>query len=313
VSSDPDPTDMPANDLADTDIEQQYADAFNQETDPLAQYNDAFQELPDPFEVFIQNVLLNRDTITDSDTIYQYRLAYRQWRTHMNAIAPARHPACPTTQHVKRFIEWRREVHGNSRRTIKARIAKLSQAYEYWQDKNTFPHPPDWNPFTIGRKEATLGDNSDKTYHDLTLPELQSEFGATTNIRRRGIIGSQLKLGLRAGEVCNLCLSEIHLSHYEIQQFYSDLGTHPALEDYSGVIYIPHTRDGNKSSNPRLLPIDDELRWLLLRHLLTRPQVDEPWVFLSNRTFTKLTPQGVNREWKAAFHPKYADAHPDEP
>jgi len=107
--------------------------------------------------------------------------------------------------------------------------------------------------------------------------------------------------------VCNLCLSEIHLSHYEIQQFYSDLGTHPALEDYSDVIYIPHTRDGNKSSNPRLLPIDDELRWLLLRHLLTRPQVDEPWVFLSNRTFTKLTPQGVNREWKAAFHPKYAE------
>jgi len=289
------------------DVEEQYAAAFNQETDPLGQYSQTLQQLPDPFEFFITNVLHNRDTINDDDTFLHYRRTYNQWREHIAAITPDRHPACPTTKHVQRFIEWRRDVHGNSRRTIKGKLSRLSQAYKYWQKKSMFPHPADWNPFIIGREETTLGENSDKDYHDLSVLDLQSQFSQIRNIRRRAIIGTQLKEGLRAGEECNLQIPEIHISSQELQQRYPGLGTHPAIGDKSDVLYVPHDRDGNKSSNPRLLPIDEELRWLLLRHLLTRPQVDEPWVFLSKRTFTQMTPQGVNKEWKEAFHPEYAE------
>lgn len=63
-------------------------------------------------------------------------------------------------------------------------------------------------------------------------------------------------------------------------------------------------REGNKSTVPRLLPIDEELRWLLIRHLLARPQVDSSWVFLSTRTFNQVSHDGVNRPWKEWFHPK---------
>jgi integrase len=285
----------------------QFATAFGQQADPLAQYSDTFHDLPDPFEYFIENVLRNRDTIEDDETIDHYRRTYSQWAAHMRAITDNRHPACPRTQHVQRFITWRRDVHENSRRTIKGKLARLSQAYEYWQDKAIFPHPPDWNPFKVAEKETSLGEDSEKDYPDLLLSDLQSKFGTIDNIRRRAIIGIQLKTGLRAGEVCNLRISELHISHRELQQQYPDLGSHPALQDHDDVIYIPADRDGNKSSNPRLIPIDDELRWLLLRHLLTRPQVDEPWVFLSRRTFTQLAPQGANKEWKTAFHPQYAE------
>lgn len=107
----------------------------------------------------------------------------------MDAIAPRRHPACPTAQHAQRFIEWRRDVHGNSRRTIKGKLSRLSQAYEYWQEKNTLPHPEDWNPFTIARMETSLGDNPDKEYPDLSIEDLRVKFGQITNIRRRGITG----------------------------------------------------------------------------------------------------------------------------
>jgi integrase/recombinase XerD len=289
------------------DVEEQYAAAFNQETDPLGQYSQTLQQLPDPFEFFITNVLHNRDTINDDDTFLHYRRTYNQWREHIAAITPDRHPACPTPKHVQRFIEWRRDVHGNSRRTIKGKLSRLNQAYEYWQKKSMFPHPADWNPFIIGKEETTLGENSDKDYHDLSVSDLQSQFSQIRNIRRRAIIGTQLKEGLRAGEECNLQIPEIHISSQELQQRYPGLGTHPAIGDKSDVLYVPHDRDGNKSSNTRLLPIDEELRWLLLRHLLTRPQVDEPWVFLSKRTFTQMTPQGVNKEWKEAFHPEYAE------
>jgi hypothetical protein len=47
----------------------QFATAFGQQADPLAQYSDTFHDLPDPFEYFIENVLRNRDTIEDDETI----------------------------------------------------------------------------------------------------------------------------------------------------------------------------------------------------------------------------------------------------
>lgn len=306
MSSNSDETDRDTKSGDPNDIHEQYADAFNKETDPLSEYSEQFQRLPDPFDFFIQQVLYNRDAINDEDTYQSYRRTYQQWRDHIDAITEDRHPACPTANHVQRFIEWRRDVHQNGPQTIKGKLSRLSQAYEYWQGKSSMPHSKGWNPFVIGKKETSLGEYTDKDYPDLPLSELQSQFAEITNIRRRAIVGTQIKEGLRAGEICNLRISEIDISHQDLQQQYPRLGTHQAVKDRSDVIYIPNDRDGNKSSNPRLLPIDDELRWLLLRHLLTRPQVEEPWVFLSKRTFTKVNPQGVNSEWKAAFHPKYA-------
>lgn len=73
------------------------------------------------------------------------------------------------------------------------------------------------------------------------------------------------------------------------------------------MIYIPQGRDGTKAANPRLLPIDDELRWLLIPYLLTRAQVRDPWAFLSRRSFSKLNSQGVNRVLTDEFQPKYAE------
>lgn len=296
----------PGSDTEGGDASTQYAEVFNQDADPLAQYSDQFYNLPDPFELFVENVLENREIIETEFTIENYHRDYRQWSVHMKGSNDNRHPACPNTQHVKSFIEWQRDVRNNSRRTIKGKLSRLSQAYEYWQDKPELPHPKDYNPFTTASKETDLGENTKKSFPELSLSTLRTEFRKIENIRRRAIIGQQLKHGLRAGEVCNLKLSELQLTHQAIQEQYPQLGTHPAIGDYTDVIFIPHDRAGNKSSNPRLLPVDGELRWLLLRHLLTRPQVDEPWVFLSKRTFTQVEPQGITKEWKEAFYPKYA-------
>jgi HPr kinase/phosphorylase len=126
-------------------------------------------------------------------------------------------------------------------------------------------------------------------------------------MRSRATVGSQLKLGVRASELTNSQIQDIHLSHAPLQELYPELGTHPALGDYKDVIYIPPDRDGNKSKVPRLLPIDEELRWLLIRHLIARPQVDEPWIFLSQRTYTHVTIKGINNTWDEGFHPQYSE------
>lgn len=100
-----------------------------------------------------------------------------------------------------------------------------------------------------------------------------------------------LKLGPRAGEVCNIQIRDINISHHELKDTYPELGTHPAVKDRLNAIYIPHDRDGNKSWNPRLLPLDEELRWLLMRYLFIREQVDEPW-FSSQTVSRRCRPRG---------------------
>lgn len=112
---------------------------------------------------------------------------------------------------------------------------------------------------------------------------------------------------MRAGEVCNTKLCDININHTEIEKCYPKLGTHPSIENIPNAIYVPHDRDGNKSANPRIMPIDEELRWLLLRYLLIRSDVDESSLFQSTQSFSQLWPKDINRQWKEAFHPEFAE------
>mgnify|MGYP000728305046 CR=1 FL=1 len=301
MSSDQNPTDEGIEST--TDPREQFAHAFNRPVDPLAEYSDTFSQLPDPFEYFMDRVVENRERITSDGTYENYRRTYDQWSNHVSPTG--RHPACPNVDLVKSFIDWRRDVHGNARETILIKLSHLNQAYEHWQRESVFPHPNDYNPFAIAREETSLGGSSAKPFPDLTLEDLREVFADIDNIRARALIGLQLKHGLRAGEVTNLELRDIHLSHSGLQKVYPDLGTHDAIGDYTDVLYVSSERDGNKSNVPRLLPIDDELRWLLSRYLLTRPQTGEPQVFFSTVFSSTLSHTGINQPWKDAFHPEY--------
>ena len=290
---------------------EQFAEAFDQPTDPLAQYSEVFADLPDPFNYFLHRVVSNRDRIDSEDTIEDYERTYQQWRDFMETTD--RHPACPSIQQVKSYVRWRRDVHNNAPSTIKTRFGRLKQAYIHWQNESVFPHPDNYNPFEIAYAEVSFGDGDSKSFPDLTLSDVRRKFNDIRNIRNRALIGLQLKTGLRAGEVFNHRIEDLHLSHSGVQECYPELGSNPAIGEYTDVLYVPPDRDGNKSSVPRLIPIDEELRWLLIQHLLTRPQIDEPWVFLSKRSFRQLSYEGINGPWREAFHPEYAETDEHAP
>jgi len=293
------------SDSSPDDFREVYAEAFDRSTDPLAEYSDTFADLPDPFDYFIRKVVANRDKIDREGTIEDYERTYRQWREFMSGTD--RHPACPTVEQIESYIEWRRDVHNNAPSTIKIKFGRLKQAYNYWQRESVFPHPPDHHLFQVAYDQSSFGEQSSKSFPNLTLDDLRGVFSRIDFIRARALIALQLKLGLRSSEVSNLQIQDIRLNHSGVEECYPELGSQPVLDGKSDALYVPPDRDGNKSKVSRVLPIDDELRWLLIRHLLTRPQVDEPWVFLSNQSFRKLSHRGVNRPWKDAFHPEYEE------
>lgn len=286
---------------------QAVADEFDNKRDPLAEYEARFESLAekgvDPFEIFIHRNLDSRDIV--ETTRDGYKRVFRQWRNHM--AAEGRHPVCPSEVHVKRFIRKELEEKGNHPDTVKEKLRKLNDAFTFWQRRNEFDHAEDYNPIQIAKSETAFNNPDKKEVPRLRIDELREVLQDVTHVRNRAIIVLQLKLGLRATEVCNIKVSEISIGNHELQRHYPELGEHRMLENRENVVYIPHDREGNKSQRPRLLPLDDETRRVLIRYLLIRPDNGEPWVFLSSNNHAKLGKEYINRPWKEAFHPEYEE------
>lgn len=279
------------------------AAAFDLDLDPLADFESTFRETDvDPFDLFVAEILDSKD-ITPR-TRNDYHRVFRQWREHM--VNVGRHPACPDETHVRGFMEREYDQKGNHPDTIFEKVRKLQEVYQYWQDDPTFPHPSDYDPFALTKRKVSFDEPDEKQLPRISIPELRAILSRITNVRDLAIVTIQLKLGLRATEVCNLAVAEVDLQSSELQRHYAELGTHWMLDDRPNALYIPHDRYGNKSGRPRVLPLDRETRGVLSQYLLVRPDNGQPWLFLSEKG-NQLTREYVTEIWKRAFHPEYEE------
>lgn len=293
------------------------ADAFDRPVDPLAEVEDGFLESGvDPFDLFRTEVLEERGLA--SSTYRHFDMVFEEWQDFMER--EGRHPACPNPEHVEAYIRWQtndREDGGkdNVHRTVKEKLRKLNQAYRYWQQDAAFPHPAGYNPIYVARDRNPLPVHKEKEHRRIPIPELRDMVASVTDLRARSLIALQLKLGLRAGEIANLRLGDLRMQDSGARGHFAEMGNHERLEGYEDVVYVPwkHERDGNKSSRPRLLPFDTEVKELLDRYLLIRPDNGQPWVFLSKKSHSQMTTKDVNKVWKDAFHPEYAETAEHRP
>lgn len=291
---------------------QKLADTFGRELDPLKRYHERFESAGvDPFELFFEESL-NPDN-PDESTQGNWERTFKQWRSYM--ADQGRHPACPNETHVKGFIRHLRANHedggrNNNASTVKQKLHRLNRIFEYWQNEAEFPHERDYNPIRTARQKVSISEPDKKELPRIPLNEMRGIVGNVTHYRSRALVAVQLKLGLRQGEVSNIQLQDLHISNPELQRHFPNLGSHRRLKGHQDALYVPgrDERNGNKSERPRLLPLDDELRHVLLRYLLVRPHNGEPWLFLTLKTHGKITDNAtINDIWREAFHPEYAE------
>lgn len=288
--------------MSDTDDLAEVAAAFDRNTDPLAQYDRQFRQLDaDPLTTYLDRV--QRPNNASDSTLKNYRQSFDQWRAFMDETG--RHFACPNDAHIKDFMRHLKAERGNQSSTIHQKVRNLKRAYEWWQEHHAFPHPTDYNPFRLALREVDLDEQSEQLKHPpLDVKDVREAVREPTNIRKRLYLVLQLKFGLRVGELRNIKLEDIALSQSGLDEWYPELGTADPVRDYDRALYVPskYTRDGNKSHRPRILPIDDEVKRVLLQYLATRPTVDVPYLILSDRTFGQLTNGDMVRQcWKEAF------------
>lgn len=279
------------------------ADRFGRHVDPLRRFDADFQCLDiDPFAVYVEDVIDSKNYA--EGYVRNITRTIRQWNAFMDSMG--RHPVCPSTTHVEQFAVHYRDVEANHPKTVIEKLNTLGRAFRYFQSDPAFPHPADFDPFEAVKHRVELHGDEPKKPRPLQLTDLREVVRGITHVRDRGIIVAQFKLGLRSSELCNIKLSEVHLADSEFRRHYDEMGMHPQVRDRPNSVYIPHDRPGNKSTRPRCLPLDDELRDLLRGYLSCRPDNDEPWVFLSKKGARQLNHKNVNEDiWKKHFRPRY--------
>jgi integrase/recombinase XerD len=285
----------------------EFAALFGQQTDPLAEYDAIFRQAShDPFDWFMEKSIGPKGLA--EGTIKSYQSAIEQWQEFM--YEQGRHPACPNQNHVLQWTYWLATERGNTGTTIHGKLILLNQMFKYFAGSRKVPHPADYNPVAEARgnidvrKQFGNGDGREEYY--LSKSDVKEGLDSLKNIRKKLPVLMQFKLGLRVGEVRNLELSDLSLDHPDINDAYPTLGTHESVKDRRNVVFIAsrYTRPGNKSKNPTVLPIDYELRRLLVRWLLIRPSAPNDYLFV-NDDHSRFTTKFINRAWREGFYPKY--------
>lgn len=274
------------------------AAAFGRNLDPLAEHAPVFEDLElDPFELFLDETGPRAE-----NTKRNYRNSFRHWRRHM--ASEGRHPACPSRAHVERYVE-KRAADGVTRSTISTEITHISATHSYWARDEAFPHAMDFDPFDVDPPESAATSGGD--FPRVMLEELRTAVESTGHYLDRAVVLLQLKLGLRASELCNARLAEVNLDHDGLRDFYPALGSHPEVDGRSNSIYVPCDREGNKSKRPRVLPLDDEARRCLVKYLLVRPTCGRDGLLLSKREKVSLTPKHLGRIWESSMPERLSD------
>lgn len=293
----------------------EFGDAFEINDDLLQKFDQKFREVEeDPLEIYMEYRIDSQD-VGDNNLDTKHRILNR-WAEHMEGYD--RHHACANTQHVADYIS--KEISkGNSAVYIQTQLNLLSNMFEYWANHPQMPHgtgeAKGYNPVDSAYefKKSQIKENKTqmKPQHQIPVEELGHKTREIQNTLDRSVVVTQLKYGLRGGQVSNIHKKDVGIQHEELNELYPKLGTHPRLDGFDDdVIYFPPTteRVGGKSQRPIVMPIDPELKHLLVRYLRQRPPIDDPHLFVNNSNGNKLNTKFLNnRIWKPAFHPEYEE------
>jgi site-specific recombinase XerD len=225
--------------------------------------------------------------------------------------ATARHRECLAYVHRLR----NRDVAPS---TVATYASYLHRFYAYMSQVGVF----DDNPMALVMEELDESVERDPTRREVSVAAMRSFVAGIAHPLDTAVIVTLLKTGMRAGELSNLDLRDLHLPGLDAGK------TRAPLQGRGAALYVSpeptvgaetngEVRDAaNKRKRETVVPVDGELADVLRRWLAVRPDPRSPAdpLFASTREWGKrLTPDAVGylvREHAAAadWHRAGADA-----
>lgn len=175
-------------------------------------------------------------------------------------------------------MSWIHEIRETSSESTVATYASyLNRFYSYMEQVGSFES----NPMTVVMEEMNESISTDPTRREITVEEMANFVESIKPPMERAVILTLLKTGMRAGELCNLDVWDIHITELEGIDEYNDI--RPELDGRPDSIFVSSKPEqgavingeqrsaANKRKRDTVIPIDDELARILVDYLAIRP------------------------------------------
>ncbi|AOW80145.1 integrase family protein [Halodesulfurarchaeum formicicum] len=173
-------------------------------------------------------------------------------------------------------LAWLSELRGDAAESTVASYASyLHRFYAYMNEVGVF----DENPMTLVMEELDEQITTDPNRRDISVPEMKAFVKSVGHPLDRALIVLLLKSGIRAGEACNLDLRDVHIPDAPVPAG----PIRPQLSGRPNSLFVSqHPQRGDKTNGERrvtsnkrkrdtVIPIDAELRQVLIDWLAIRP------------------------------------------
>jgi len=239
------------------------------------------EAIDDPVGYFLQDMAYHGRS---DRTVEEYERVLRRYESFLSdpGGTPFDQPVPVDEATHRHCLAWVSDLRGSLAGSSVAIYASyVHRFYDYMSELGAF----DRNPMRLVREEMDEGIDRDPTRREITVPGMRSFVRSIGHPLERAVVLTLLKTGMRVGELCNLDLRDVSISHDGAESTY-DLGTRGVLDGKPDSIYVPaEPREGeaydgevrtasNKRKRGTVIPVDDELRRELVRWLAVRPDTD---------------------------------------
>jgi len=247
----------------------------------------------DPVDYFLEDITYQGKSQRTRDA---YERVLSEFEAYLDGrglgLAEANHRDC---------MAWIHRLRGDvGESTVATYASYLHRFYAYMTEVGTFED----NPMALVMEEIDESIATDPQRRDLSVPAMRSFVGEIGHPLDRAVVLTLLKTGLRAGELCNLDLRDVHLDAE------TSVGPRANLDGKPRSLYVPaeptqgseYNGEVRTASNKRkratTVPVDEELERALGRWLSVRPDprsgADPLFVSTSGEWGKRLTPDMVH-------------------
>lgn len=172
------------------------------------------------------------------------------------------------------FIDWLRD--GRTDKTVTNIAAGVNGFYNYYSTRGTY----EINPMTLAMDQVDLEDDTSPHRREIPIPQMREAIQEIDRPRILVIIVLLLKTGMRVGELSNLDLRDINLTHPRAKNHLPE--PREILKDRPNSIFVSSEiaegdtvndekrSDSNKRKRDTIIPIDEEVQRVLVYYLATR-------------------------------------------
>lgn len=173
---------------------------------------------------------------------------------------------------------------------------KIRKFYGYYNARGTF----EVNPMELAMENYEFPEDEEKFKREITVPEMRDFIQEIDHPLALAVIMLLVKTGIRVGELCNIDMRDVHIDDGRVQHLFPPL--RPEIQDHPDSIYIERhadrqagqvsngelRQDSNKRKRSTIIPIDSELKQVLVLWIAIRPESNDPGKpFLNRVSFHK--------------------------